>query len=105
MFSTARIGLLRAGLADDHRHLGQAQRTGGRQPVKAGHELERVIVGPHDERDEHALQRDRPGQRLHVRLVERAHVVGHADQVERDPLPGFVDGAHVGSSLGLGTGD
>jgi hypothetical protein len=47
-------------------------------------------------------QRDRPRERLHVRLVERAHVVGHADAIERDPLPGFLDGAHSGTSSDSG---
>ena len=66
-------------------------------PVEAGDELEAVSPSAaHDERDEHALQRDRPGERLDVRLVERAHVVGDADAIERDPLPGFLDGAHGG---------
>jgi hypothetical protein len=104
------VGLLCVHVADHHRHLGQLQRASGREPMEAGHKLEGLAVGSDDERDEHALQRDRPGQRPrdrpgqrpHVRLVERAHVVGDANAIERDPLPGFLHGAHGGSSSGLG---
>ena len=73
------VGVLALAVAHDDRHLGQPERAGGRDAVKAGDQLEGVAVAAHDDRDEHALQRDRPGQRVHVRVVERADVVGHAD--------------------------
>jgi hypothetical protein len=39
------------------------------------------------ERHEQPLQLDRAGERRNVRGVERAHVVGHADLLERQPAP------------------
>ena len=55
--------------------------------MKAGDELEGVTRLADDERHEHPLQRDRAGERLHVRVVEHADVLGHADPIERDPAP------------------
>jgi SAM-dependent methyltransferase len=53
--------------------------------MKAGDELEPVVaVVAHDGRDKDALQLDRVGERLHVRVVERPHVLGNADPIERD---------------------
>ena len=92
MFSTARS----ASSVSASRHLGQAERPRGRDPMEAGDQLEPVPVAADDDRDEHALQRDRSGERFDVRLVERAHVLGHADLLERDLAPGVLDGCgHV----------
>jgi hypothetical protein len=60
--------------------------------VKARDELEAAAVVADDERDEHALQLDRAGESLHVRVVERPNVLRHANRVERDPTPRLVDG-------------
>ena len=79
MFSTARSASSSLDVAHDDRHVGQPERLGGGDPVKAGDELEPVGVLAHHERDEDALQRDRSGQRLNVLVVEGAHVLGHAD--------------------------
>jgi hypothetical protein len=90
------VGVLGRGVADDERHLGQAERPRRGDPVKARDELEAVALAAHDDRDEHALKLDRPGQRLDVRLIDRAHVVRHADPLERDLMPGlFGDCGHV----------
>ena len=90
------VGLLRVGVAHDDRHLGQAERPRGGDAVKAGDQLEPVASLAHDERHEHPLQLDRAGERLDVRLVERAHVLRHADPVERDQAPGLLSaGGHL----------
>jgi hypothetical protein len=90
------VGVLGLGVADDDRHLGQPERPRSRDPMEARDELEGLAVAAHDDRDEHALQRDRSGQRLDVRLVERAHVVRDADLLERDLAAGFLgDCGHV----------
>jgi hypothetical protein len=94
-------GVLGLDVVDHDRHLGQAERLGGRDAVKAGDELEAVAVLADDDRDEHALQLDRPRERLHVRVVERADVVGDADPVERDLAPDL--GSHGGHVALLGT--
>ena len=86
------VGVLGLGVAHDDRHVGQAERPRGGDPVKAGDELEAVAVVADDDRDEHALQLDRAGERLDVLGVERADVLGDADLVERDLAPGLVDG-------------
>ena len=74
-------------VADNDRHLGEAELADGGEPVKAGDEqpaVGLVGVGSDDERDEDALQRDRPGERLNVLGVELAHVLGHADLLDGD---------------------
>ena len=58
--------------------------------MKAGDELETVAVAAHDDGDEHALERDRAGERLDVLVVEVADVLGDADIAKRDMAPGLV---------------
>src|SRR5215207_9964053 len=95
MFSTARSASS-VDVAHDDWHLCQAEGAGGGDPVEAGDELERVAVVAHDDGDENALELDRAGERLDVRIVERADVVGDADLVERDLAPDVWDGrGHV----------
>jgi hypothetical protein len=69
----------------------------GSDAVKAGNQLERAVgVVADDERDEDAMQLDRAGERLHVRLVELADVLRHADRIERNVARAVLGGrGHV----------
>jgi hypothetical protein len=57
----------------------------------------RLALGwAHDDRDEHPLQLDRRGEPADVLCVERPHVVGDVDLLERDrePAGGGCGGGH-----------
>jgi hypothetical protein len=96
MFSTARSA---SSVSASRTTTGTSARPSDRAAAirwKTGDQLEDLAVAANDDRDEHALQRDRPGKRFDVRLVERAHVLGHADLFERELSPGLVgDCGHV----------
>src|SRR4051794_16598253 len=67
-----------------------------RDPMEARDQLEALVIAADDDRDEHPLKVDRPGQGLDVRLTERADVVRDADLFERELAPGLVgDCGHV----------
>ena len=87
------VGVLGLGIAHDVGHVGEAELARRCDAVKAGDELEVVAVGTQDDGDEQALQRDRAGERVDVRGVEVADVVGHADAVERNGRR-VVEGGH-----------
>ena len=91
------VSVLGLGVADDDRDVGQPERPGGGDPVKAGDELEAVAVavGADDQRDKDALQRDRAGERLDMCVVERAHVPGNTNLGDGDPAPSRIgSGGH-----------
>jgi hypothetical protein len=67
MFSTARSA---SSVSAPRTTTGTSARPSERRdPMETGDELETVAVAAHDDRDEHALQRDRSGERFDVRLV------------------------------------
>jgi hypothetical protein len=66
------VGVLGLRLAHDRGDLGEAEAVRSRDAMEAGDELEALLGVAHDDRDEQALQGDRPRERLHVRVVEVA---------------------------------
>ena len=84
------VGVLGLGLAQHDRHLGEVEAARGGDAVKAGDELEAVVGGAHEDRDEQSLERDRSGERAHVLWVEFADVVGHSDLFEWHAAAGLV---------------
>ena len=71
-------------LAQRDLDLGEAELAAGGVTVMAGDEHEPVALGPHRQGDDQSAQRDRARQRVHVRLVELAHVGADVDPRERD---------------------
>jgi hypothetical protein len=61
--------------------------------MEAGDELEPFVVAADHDRDEHALQLDRAGERLYVLGIEVADVVGDADSPSATRRPVVVTSA------------
>jgi hypothetical protein len=70
-------------VAHDDRHVGQVKQPARGDAVIARDELIAGVDGAHDQRDEHAAQRDRLRKALDMRAVKLAHVVAHADVIQR----------------------
>jgi hypothetical protein len=85
-FSAGRVGagaVLRARRDFDRR---EAELHAGRVPVVAGDQPEAIAARAHGERGDHSARRDRAGQRVDVRRIERADVGADVDQCQRDAL-------------------